>query len=191
MTESSGAPQPPPTPTGVSAEILAAMPKLWIGFALSAASFLGTAIAVTRHPEVFKGSGIVVPPLEMFLPVFITRVYWFVCVYRIHKVLALVPGYTHPISPAKAVGFHFIPIFQFYWVFHWSIATAKFINDRVGTPLIRGWIVGLGILFALLWSIVEPVTGSLLLFTVTGYLAAFLKRALTVNATPPARQEGS
>jgi len=162
-------------------KLVAAMPKLWIGYVLAVASFFGEAIALSRHPDIFKGSGFIVPPLEMFLPVFITRVYWFVCVYRIHKVLAHVPGYVHPVSPAKAVGFHFIPIFQVYWAFHWPMAIAKFINERFRTQLTRGWIVALGIFFALLWSIVEPVTGSLLLFAVTAYLAALLKRALLLD----------
>jgi len=158
------------------------MPKLWIGYLLAAASLLGETIAVSRHPDFFKGNGFMVPPLEMFLPVFITRVYWFVCVYRIHKVLAAVPGYIHPVSPAKAVGFHFIPVFQLYWVFHWPMAIAKFVNDRFGAQIMRGWIVGLGIFVAFLWSLAEPATGSVLLFTVTAYPAALLKRALVIDS---------
>jgi len=157
------------------------MPKMWIGYLLSFASLIGEIVAIAQHPDVFKTTGFFVPPLEMFLPVFITRVYWFVCIYQIHKVLAAIPGYTHPVSPGKAVGFHFIPFFQIYWVFRWPIAIADFINARFQKRLMRGWIVGLGILFALLWSLAEPVTGSLLLFVLTAYLATVLKRAIAIN----------
>src|SRR5262245_46101787 len=108
------------------------MPKIWIGYLLTAVSLLGEGIALstTRELSQTTGTGFFVPPLEMFLPVFIARVYWFVCVYKIHKVLAQIPGYVHPVSPGTAVGFHFIPIFQIYWIFRWPIAIAKFVNDR-------------------------------------------------------------
>ena len=161
------------------------MPKIWIGYLLSFASFIGEAIAFARHPDMFKANAgeFIVPPLEMFLPVFITRVYWFVCVYRIHKVVAAIPGYVHPVSPGKAVGFHFIPFFNIYWVFRWPMAFAEFINARFQKQLVRGWIIGLGILFALVWSLFEPVTGSLLLFLLTAYLAAFVKRAITIDVS--------
>ena len=167
------------------------MPKLWIGYLLSAASLVGETKAISRHPEAFKGTGLIVPPLEMFLPVFVTRVYWFVCVYRYHKILAAVPRYVHPISPTKAVGFHFIPVFQIYWIFAWPIAIAKFVNGRARRILMHGWVIGLGMFFAALWSLAEPASGSLMLFTVTAYLAAILKRALTMPAIPRATQEGS
>jgi len=177
-------PEPPSLRDGLNAaQVQAAMPKIWIGYVLSFASFIGEIIAFVRHPDVFKdpGNGLIVPPLEMFLPVFITRVYWFVCVYQIHKVLKAIPGYAHPVSPGRAVGFHFIPFFQLYWIFRWPIAIAEFINARFQRQLVRGWIIGLGILFALVWSLAEPVTGSLLLFLLTAYLAALLKRAITIG----------
>ena len=166
-----------------AAQVQAAMPKIWIGYVLTAVSFLGEMIAISRHPELFKSTGeaFFVPPLEMFLPVFITRVYWFVCVYQIHKVLKAIPGYTHPVSPGTAVGFHFIPFFDVYWVFRWPMAIAEFINARFQKPLVRGWIIGLGILFALVWSLAEPVTGSLLLFALTGYIATLLRRAIAID----------
>jgi len=40
-------------------------------------------------------------------------------------------------------------------------------------------------------TFLDAAFGAALLFLATGYLAAFLKRALTVNAIPPAAQEGN
>src|SRR5262249_61756355 len=93
------------------------MPKLWIGYLLSLATFLGEGIAVARNPDLFKSSGFIVPPLEMFLPAFITGVYWLVCIYNYHKILAGIPGYKHPISPAPALRFHFLPFFYLFLLF--------------------------------------------------------------------------
>src|SRR5262249_35832611 len=124
----SNAPEPSPVPAGLPpAEISTAMPKLWIGYLLAAATFIGETIAVSRNPDLLKSTGFVVPPLEFFLPAFAARAYWFVCIYRYHKILAAVPRYIHPISAAKAVGFHFIPIFNLFWIFSWPSAIADFV----------------------------------------------------------------
>lgn len=169
-------------------EIVAAMPKLWIGYLLAAATFIGETIAVSRNPDLLKSTGFIVPPLEIFLPAFVARAYWFVCIYRYHKILAAIPGYTHPVSAAKAVGFHFIPVFQLFWIFSWPSAIGDFVNTRLRAPVMRGWVVGVGILTATLCqALLDAGFGVALLFLATGYLAGFLKRALampTEEATP-------
>jgi len=164
------------------------MPKLWIGYLLALVTFVGEIIAVSRHPELASAKEIKfeVPPLEIFLPAFVTRVYWFVCVYRYHKILAAIPGYVHPISPGKAVGYHFIPFFNFFWVFAWPSAISDFVNARLQAPAMRGWVLGVGILGSLLCQVfLDAGFGAALLFVATSYLAGFLKRALVVQ---PARQ---
>ena len=101
------------------------MPKLWIGYLLAAATLIGETVAVSRNPDLAKSGQFIVPPLEIFLPAFVARVYWFVCVYRYHKILAAVPNYVHPVTPGKAVGFHFIPVYNIYWIFYWPTAIAN------------------------------------------------------------------
>ena len=71
-----------------------------------------------------------------------------------------------------------------------AVPIAKFVNNRARRILMHGWVIGLGMFFAVLWSLAEPASGSLMLFTVTAYLAAILKRALTIPSVPPAPQEG-
>ena len=168
------------------------MPKLWIGYLLALATLIGETIAVSRNPDLMKSGQFMVPPLEIFLPAFVARVYWFVCVYQYHKILAAVPNYVHPISPGKAVGFHFIPAYNIYWIFRWPTAIAEFVNQRLGTPLMRGWVLGVAMIFAILCqTFLDAALGAAVLFLATGYLAAFLKRALTVPTIPPTPQGGS
>jgi len=199
VTESSGDPfgslgngadapaQPPPAPIPQFE-----WPKLWIGYLLAVATFIGETIAVSRNPDLLKSGQFSAPPLEIFLPAFVTRVYWFVCVYQYHKILAAVPNYVHPISPGKAVGFHFIPFYNVYWIFRWPTAIATFVNDRLRVPLMRGWVLGVAMIVSLLCqALLDAAFGAALLFLATGYLAAFLKRALTMTPTPPASQEGN
>ena len=158
-------------------------PKLWIGYLLALVTLIGEIVAVARHPEILntKEIKLVVPPLEMFLPAFVAYVFWLVCVYRYHKILAAIPRYTHPISPAKAVAFHFIPLYYLIWFFIWPNEIAKFVNARFKLPLMRGWVFGVGAIGAIVCSIfVNPGIGIALLFLSTNYVGGFLKRALSV-----------
>lgn len=178
----------PPESDSLPAASLPPMPKLWIGYLLAFVTFVGEIIAVSRHPEVFNAKEIKfdIPPLEIFLPAFVTRVYWFVCIYRYHKILAAVPRYAHPISAGRAVGFHFIPFFNVFWIFHWPAAMAEFVNARLRAPVMRGWALGIGILGAFLCQIfLDAGFGAALLFLVTSNLERFLKRALSVPEQAP------
>jgi hypothetical protein len=164
-------------------KLIEQLPKVWIGYLLALATFVGEALAVTRHPELMKGDGLVVPPLEIYLPAFVALVYWLVCVHRYHVVLSKVPGWKHSITPNKAVWFHFIPLFNLYWVFRWPGAIAEFVNQRVGRPEMKGWIVGVGFLAsALCRLLVDAALGLGILFFTCSYISAQLTRALGKNA---------
>jgi len=183
VTETSGDPfgsanGPGPT-VPASAGPPVAMPKLWIGYLLAVATFIGEMIAVARNPDIVKNVEFGVPPLEIFLPAFVARAYWFVCVYRYHKILAAVPRYVHPISPAKAVGFHFIPFYNLFWVFKWPDAIAEYVNARLHARVMRGWVLGVGILGAALCQMfLDAAFGVALRFLSTSYISGFLSRAL-------------
>jgi len=166
------------------------LPKLWIGYLLALATFIGEGIALSRHPELLKPQlGFVVPPLEIFLPVFIAGVYWLVCIYNYHKILAHIPGYKHPVSPARAVGFHFIPFFYLVWLFIWPNRIAEFVNAHVKPPKMRGWVVGLTCLAGLACQIFfDPAFGIALMYLALTYLASCLTRALAAEANPDSQQ---
>jgi hypothetical protein len=160
-------------------ELIPRLPKVWIGYAISLATFAGEAIAVARNPDLLKGRGLMVPPLEVYLPAFVGLVYWLVCVHRYHIVLGKVEGWKHPITPNKAVWFHFIPIFNFYWVFRWPEAIAQFVNLRLGRREMKGWIVGGGFfLSALCRLLMDTAIGLGILFLTCTYISGQLRKVL-------------
>lgn len=59
--------------------------------------------------------------------------YWLFCIHRIHKVLAEYTNGSYPISARRAVGFQFIPLFEYYWFFRWARQLARFFDQRSGT----------------------------------------------------------
>jgi hypothetical protein len=157
-----------------------ALPQIWIGYLLGVATIVAELVAVGLNPDLAKQGGI--PPLYLFLVSFIGGVYWLVCIYRIHVVLAHAPRWRHPISPARAVGFHFIPFYQFYWIFKWPREIANFVNSRLPQPLMKPVAVGVAVLAALLLRILDPGFGLMLLFFPMSYLSECIRRAL---AAPP------
>jgi hypothetical protein len=169
------------------ASLIARLPKIWIGYLLAFATLLGEVIAVARHPELAKGVDIAAPPLEIYLPAFVALVYWMVCVHRYHVILANVPGWKHPVSPARAVWFHFIPVYVVYWVFRWPAAIADFVNHRLRAPVMNKWTVGTMFFASLLCRLfVDSALSVAMLFFACTYISGFLQRALAAPAASPA-----
>jgi hypothetical protein len=154
-------------------------PVIWIGHVLGVATIVAEFAAVGLHPELAKQGGI--PPLYLFLVSFVGGVYWFVCIHRYHVILAHIPGWTHPISPARAVGFHFIPFYNLYWVFKWPAEIANFVNARLRAPAMKPVPVGVAILGALVVRVLDPGLGLVLLFFPLSYLSDCLRRAIAVE----------
>jgi len=156
-----------------------ALPQIWIGYLLGVATIIAEVVAVGLNPDLAKQGGI--PPLYLFLVSFIGGVYWLVCIYRIHVVLAHAPRWKHPISPARAVGFHFIPFYQFYWIFKWPREIANFVNSRLPQPIMKPVAVGLAVLAALLLRILDPGFGLILLFFPMSYISECIRRAFAAS----------
>jgi hypothetical protein len=164
-------------------ELIARLPKIWIGYLLAFATLIGEMIAVARNPELVKSVQFAVPPLEIFLPAFLAAVYWLVCIYRYHFVLAHVPGWEHPITPARAVWFHLIPFFNVYWVFRWPNAIAVFVNQRMNSRVMSLWAAGASLFAALVCRIFDPALGTAMLFFTCAYISRHLKRALETRVS--------
>jgi hypothetical protein len=166
---------------GTPAPTLPKLPVIWVGYLLGVATLAAEFVALSLHPELAKEGGI--PPLYLFLVSFVGGVYWFVCVHRYHVILAKVPGWKHPIAPARAVGFHFIPFFNLYWVFKWPKEIARFVNIRLGSPVMKPVPVGIAVLGALVLRILDPGFGLILLFFPMSYMSNCLGRALAASPT--------
>jgi hypothetical protein len=160
------------------------LPRVWIGYLLGVVTILAEIIAVQMHPELAKG-GFTIPPLYLFLSAFVGGVYWLVCVYQYHAVLAHVPGWNHPISPARAVGFHFLPLYNLYWVFKWPQEIARFVNWRLRKPVMKPQAVGIAVFTAFIVRLLlDPGLGLILLFVAFSHVSECLRRALASPGVP-------
>jgi len=166
----------------------APLPRIWIGYLLGVATLVAEVTAVILHPDFAKGEN-PIPPLYLFLAIFVGWVYWLVCVHQFHVVMAQVPGWKHPISPARAVGFHFIPLYNFYWVFVWPVEIARFVNWRTQKPLMKPQVVGAAVFGALVVRVLLDVgMGLILLFVAASYISRCLQIAFAAPPLPAQEQ---
>ena len=165
------------------------LPKIWIGYLLCVATFIDEAIVLANHPEIVSGQ-LFIPPLHLFLLAFVSGVYWLVCIHKLHVVLSLVPGWRHPISPARAVWFHFIPVYDLYWLYKWPRECANFVNWRMQGNVVQPRNAGIFVLGSYVLSV---LLGSLILvFFSLSFVTTWIRRALTmpVRFPPPNGDSG-
>jgi hypothetical protein len=161
------------------------LPQLWAGYLLGFATIVAEFVDASLHPPDVVINEIPIPNLYLFLLMFVGSVYWLVCVYRYHVVMQHVPGWKHPISPARAVGFHFIPIYNLYWVFKWPQEIARFVNWRFRGPVMKPQMVGLMVFAAfVLRFLFDPGLGLILLFLAASYVSGCLRRAFASPTMP-------
>jgi hypothetical protein len=165
---------------------LARLPRIWVGYLLGVATLIAEMIAITLHPELAK-EPLLIPPLYLFLANFISLVYWLVCVYEYHVVLAQVSAGAYPIKPLRAAWFHLIPIYGLYWVFKWPRELARFVNGRLQAPLMRPARTGLAVFLAfVVFLVLDRGVGMVLLFWAASYLSRCLRYTLAERPVSPA-----
>src|SRR5580692_4263845 len=143
------------------------LPQLWVGYLLGLATVVAELVEGPQQhtPESASIMDFRIPNLYLFLLIFVGFIYWLVCVYRYHVVMQHAPGWKHSISPARAVGFHFIPLYNLYWVFKWPQEIARFVNWRFGQSVMKPQMVGLMVFGAFVMRFLfDPGLGIILLF---------------------------
>jgi hypothetical protein len=145
------------------------IPKVWIGFVIAAVGLLA---------EFFDGAAGFEGRFGTATLFFICgTVYWLFCLHRLHDILKHVSFGTYPISPAAAVGFHFIPFYNLYWVFKWPMEFVRFLKQNQNVVAIPGWLMGLSLLFSMLVArILDGAIGQALIFCLLLYLASKLRQ---------------
>lgn len=180
MADYPAAPQPAielPTPPEVSG-----LPALWPGYVSAVVFLVGEFVFLSGNPE----AGTPEPtPSALLLINLAGWFYWLHCVYRFHDVMSQIPGYDHPITPWRAVGMHWVPLYNFYWVFKWPSEIATFVNWRTQSEAMKGPVAGVLVLLAVLVGrFVDGFLGLLLLFGAGTYISRQIRRAFAAPPVP-------
>lgn len=156
------------------------LPRMWIGFTLSALILVSEFINFDKGGEETGTSS----NLVLLLCVLAAWFYWLWCVHRYHDIMTSIPGYRHPISPGQAVARHFIPFYNFYWMFKWPSEIATFVNWRTQSFEMRGWIVGMMVLGGVLMRLVDGSIGMCMVFAAGVYISRTMLKALSAPPVP-------
>ncbi|MDD5085973.1 MAG: hypothetical protein PHE61_08070, partial [Candidatus Omnitrophica bacterium] len=161
-------------------------PKNWPGYVLGVVVFvLGMIRFSMGAPAGYEDSApLIAIGALMTLIGLAGLVYWCINLYKIHKAISAMADKCYPISPARAVGFNFIPFFNLYWMFKWPAEVIGFINSRDSSVRLNRWWPGIILLVSYIGGI---FIGGLWLFGsfgVLSYLIAKLKKNLEVEPLP-------
>ncbi|HOO57390.1 MAG TPA: tetratricopeptide repeat protein [bacterium] len=90
---------------------------------------------------------------------------WFLGLNSLHNSVQTISGGRFPLSKARLIGFHLIPIFNLYWICKWPIIFDEFISDKTGEEKDGGIYTGMMIVSIILGKF-AAVTVSLLRYSV-------------------------
>ncbi|MEA2174587.1 MAG: hypothetical protein QOD00_2179 [Blastocatellia bacterium] len=156
------------------------LPWVWFGY-IFAFAFL---VAEVLHVALDLSEGF---KLILILIALSGWIYWLFCVSRFHKILEELSAGRYPIDPPKAVGYHFVPFYNFYWLFKWPRVLANYLNERGRVRIVNGYLLGFMLLLSAILRLFDGALGLACLYTVTLYISSKLRRHIDqVKGTNPA-----
>ena len=142
---------------------VSALPKIWIGYIFAGTFLLAEII------EAYRGYVDKISPLLILISLS-GIAYWMFCIHRFHKILNQM-DISYEITPGMAVGYHFIPFFNFYWIFKWPSVLSRFINIRGNIKIVSGSILGFLLLMAyLINGYIDSAIGLAFIFGIGMYI---------------------
>jgi len=155
------------------------LPWVWFGYVFALAFLVAEILEVAL--DLTQGFDLV-----LILISICGWIYWLSCVHRFHKILEELSGGRYPIEPSTAVGYHFIPVYNFIWLFKWPTTLAKYLNERGRVQVVNGNLLGLLLLVSGLLRYLDGAIGLAAIYTVTLYISSKLRRHIEqVKGTNP------
>jgi hypothetical protein len=146
------------------------LPKIWVGFFLNVLLFIGELIHFSLYDE-HTGFSIYMSPF-----IALCGCYYLYVVNRLHGIISVISLETYPISHSKAVAFHFIPIYNIYWLIKWPSELSNYIDKNRERKMIPGYIIGLLLILSLvIMRVIDVALGYILIFSITSYMTVQIK----------------
>jgi len=159
------------------------LPWVWFGFVFPAAFF------VEEFLHVYLELDQSVAKLTLIAIAIAGWIFWLFCVSRFHTILREISRNHYPTTNAEAVGYHFIPFFNLYWVFKWPTTMSDYVNQRGRVSMVSGSVLGVIMLISLLIGrFFDGGIGMLGVFSVGLYTSAKLRahlQSISPGVLPP------
>lgn len=172
-----------------SVRLSSQLPTLRFGFGLAISIFILEAVWGIQH-ELARGTseshsaGGYAAALTLICALTSTA-FILHCISAYHHVVSKADGWSHPISPRRAVRFHFIPVFNLYWNFKWPTEIARFVNWRTQTHRMSGLLAGVLVLAGfLIAGFLELSIGLTITLCAFAYISRCLRDAFAAAPVP-------
>jgi len=169
-----------------SKQAMPKLPRLQFGFALVAFVFVSQIVWGAQralHPYLREAGGYAAAATimgELFL-----GAYLLYCISVYHHAVSQVEGWRHPITPRRAVRFHFIPVFNIYWNYKWPGELARFVNWRTQRRRMSGVLVGTVVLLGfLVGGLLDASLGAVIVLCAFAYVSRCLRDAFAAPHVP-------
>jgi hypothetical protein len=166
------------------------LPDLRFGFGLAIVLFVleitwGLQKALARGAPEEQSAGGYAAALTL-IGAIVSTAYVLHCISAYHHAVSNVEGWSHPISPRRAVRFHFIPVFNLYWDFKWPKEIARFVNWRMQRNRMSGVLVGMLVLIGfLIGGSLDVSIGLLVIVSTFAYISRCLREAFSASPVSP------
>jgi hypothetical protein len=159
-----------------SQEPVPTLRRIWVGFALAFAFLVAEFVDVAAGDSPGAKMGLLGTAIAGWL-------YWLACVQRFHTILNQISPHvagasTYPITPGQAVGYHFIPFYNFFWLFKWPMALSEFLRKNTSVRVAPGSLLGLLSFLGMLLRFVDGFLGLSVIFFVGLYISRKLRQAV-------------
>jgi hypothetical protein len=159
------------------------LPWVWFGFIFAIAFFVEEFVAI------FLELDPMVAKLVLVLLYLGGWIYWLFCVGRFHTILREISRNHYSITNAEAVGKHFIPFYNFYWIFKWPATLTEYLDRRGRVRIVSGNVLGAILLLSLLTErFFDAGVGLIGVFAVGMYISAKLRshlKSISPGELPP------
>ena len=169
------------------------LPNLRFGFGLAVVLFVleiiwGVQKELARGTSQAQSAGGYAAALTL-VGAIVSTAYVLHCISAYHYVVNNINGWSHPISPKRAVRFHFIPVFNLYWDFKWPREIARFVNWRMQRNRMSGTLAGALVLIGfLIGGFFDVSIGLAVIVSAFAYISRCLCDAFTAPPVTPELQ---
>ena len=159
------------------------LPWVWFGFVFAAAFFVEGFVAI------FLELDQIVARAVLILLSLSGWIYWLCCVSRFHTILREISRNHCSITNAEAVGKHFIPFYNLYWLFKWPATLTDYLDKRGRVKIVSGNVLGAILLLSFLTArFFDAGVGLIGVFAVGMYISAKLRshlKSISPGELPP------
>jgi hypothetical protein len=93
---------------------------------------------------------------------------------------------SYPITTGQVVGYHIIPIFNFYWVIKWPISFSAYLNEKGRVTIVSGGFLGFLLFVSFILRFADGAIALFGMFGVLTYMSVKLRRHVENLSGPSA-----